>query len=181
MTSEQEHSDADASFVAQLTDIQVPLLLYVRSLLPGDSAAMDVAQQANGVVWKKRDEFVPGTNFKAWVFSVARFEVLNYRKQQARDEMFVFSEGLENMMTEELQQETLEVDRRGEALAHCLELLRPRDRDLMMHRYAGKGTLREFAEKTGRSVSGLKVSLHRLRNTLLDCIERQLAAEGRVG
>ena len=54
----------DARFVGQLTAVQVPLLVYVRSLLPGDPAARDVAQQANATIWAKRADFEPGTNFK---------------------------------------------------------------------------------------------------------------------
>ena len=47
-------------------------------------------------------DFTLGTNFKAWAFSVARYEVLNYRKQQARDARLVFSEELEETFAEEL-------------------------------------------------------------------------------
>jgi RNA polymerase sigma-70 factor (ECF subfamily) len=56
-----------------------------------------------------------------------------------------------------------------------LEKLRQQDRELLLHRYtASAGTLDEFAERVGRSVGGLKVTLHRLRNALLGCIEKQL-------
>lgn len=40
----------ESAFVALLTGIQMPLRLYVQSLLPGDSAAKDVAQQANATL-----------------------------------------------------------------------------------------------------------------------------------
>lgn len=83
--------ERDAQFVTELTTNQLQLSLYVRSLLPGDSAAHDVAQQANAKIWEMRAEFELGTNFKAWAFSIARYEVLNYRKKQARDARLVFS------------------------------------------------------------------------------------------
>lgn len=67
-------SPQETEFVAQLTEIQLALRLYVQSLMPGDVAAHDVAQQANATLWRKRNEFAPGTNFKAWAFSVARLE-----------------------------------------------------------------------------------------------------------
>jgi DNA-directed RNA polymerase specialized sigma24 family protein len=52
----------------------------------------------------------------------------------------------------------------------------PQDRELLLHRYtASAGTLDDFAQRMGRSVGGLKVTLHRLRNALLGCIEKQLA------
>jgi RNA polymerase sigma-70 factor (ECF subfamily) len=170
--NEAEHESA---FVAQLTDMQMPLRLYVQSLMPGDSAAHDVVQQANATLWKKREDFTLGTNFKAWAFSVARYEVLNYRKQQARDSRLVFGEELEQIIAEDLSERDDDTEQRHEALKGCLEKLRQQDRELLLHRYtASAGTLDEFAERVGRSVGGLKVTLHRLRNALLGCIEKQL-------
>ena len=171
-------SPQETEFVAQLTEIQLALRLYVQSLLPGDAAAHDVVQQANVTLWRKRDEFAPGTNFKAWAFSVARYEVLNHRKQQARDSRLVFDEKLEQVFANDLMDREDDTERRHEALRGCLEKLRQQDRELLMHRYtATAGTLDDFAQRMGRSVGGLKVTLHRLRNALLDCIEKQLATK----
>ncbi len=170
-------SETESQFVALLTEVQLPLRLYVQSLLPGDPAARDVAQHANATIWRKRADFAPGTNFKAWAFSIARFEVLNYRKQQARDSRLVFSEELEETFAEELANSGDDFERRQEALKHCLEKLRNKDRDLLLHRYSESGTLADYSIKTGQSVGGLKVTLHRLRNALLSCIQKQLSAQ----
>jgi RNA polymerase sigma-70 factor (ECF subfamily) len=144
--------------------------------MPGDAAAHDVVQQANATLWRKRSEFVSGTNFKAWTFSVARFEVLNHRKQQARNSWILFGEELEQVLAEDLLERAEGTQRRYEALQWCLKKLRQQDRELLMHRYgATAGTLKNFAQRMGRSVGGLKVTLHRLRNALLGCIEKQLA------
>ncbi|MDP3069199.1 MAG: sigma-70 family RNA polymerase sigma factor [Opitutaceae bacterium] len=166
--------ERESRIVALLTEIQIPLRLYVRSLLPGDPAAGDVAQQANATLWLKRGDFTLGTNFKAWAFSVARYEVLNYRKRQARDARLVFSERLEEVLAEDLAGQADDTERRHEALKRCLANLRGKDRALLLHRYAGAGTLAEYAAQTGQSAGGLKVTLHRLRNALLACIRGQL-------
>lgn len=168
-----------AEFVAQLTTIQPSLRLYVYALMPGDAAAHDVVQQANVTLWRKRDEFVPGTNFGAWTFSVARFEVLNHRKRQARNSWLLFGEELEQVLAEDLLENTEGAQRRHEALLWCLKKLRQQDRELLLHRYCSTaGTLNDFAQRMGRSVGGLKVTLHRLRTALLGCIEKQLATPG---
>lgn len=169
-----EDNNRESQIVALLTAIQVPLLLYVRSLLPADPAAGDVAQQANATIWQKRAEFELGTNFKAWVFSIARYEVLNYRKRQARDARLVFSAELEQTIAAELSDAHDDIQRRHEALQHCLGKLPARNRDLILHRYSSAGTLAEYAARVGRSAGGLKVTLHRLRNALLACIQQQL-------
>jgi RNA polymerase sigma-70 factor, ECF subfamily len=169
-------STHETDFVAQLTNIQASLRLYVQSLMPGDASALDVVQQANATLWRKRGEFALGTHFKAWAFSVARYEVLNHRKQQARDSRLLFGGELEQVFANDLLEREDDTERRHEALQGCLKRLRQQDHELLMHRYtATTGSLDDFAQRIGRSVGGLKVTLHRLRNLLLSCIEKQMA------
>jgi len=172
--SDQER---ERQIVGLLTEVQLPLRLYIHSLLPGDPAVGDVVQQANATLWRKRDDFTLGTNFKAWAFSIARYEVLNHRKQQARDARLVFNQELEETFAEEIAGQNNETERQHAALKQCLEKLRPRHRALLLHRYANSGSLQDYSDKTGRSVGGLKVTLHRLRNALLSCIREQIGPE----
>ena len=165
-------NERETRIVELLTTIQLPLRIYIQSLLPGDSAAADVAQHANALIWQKREDFEIGTNFKAWAFSIARYEVLNYRKRQARDSLLVFSDELEETFAEEISGRTDSIEHQHELLQHCLAKLKPKDRELLLHRYAKSGTLRDFAEQSGRSVGGLKVTLFRLRSTLLTCMRK---------
>jgi len=174
---DSNQSRFETAFVAQLTEHQLALQLYVRSLLPGDLAAGDVTQQANTKIWEKRSEFELGTNFKAWAFSIVRFEVLNYRKKQARDARLVFSGELEEVIESEMAEADLCLQKRHEALRECISKLRLVDRQLLMHRYSSRGTLAEFAEVVGRSLGGLRVTLHRLRSALLACMKRRLGTE----
>ena len=170
MTSEQENE-----FVRQLTDVQSALRLYVRALMPGDPAAADVAQLANTRIWEKRADFTPGSNFKAWSFAIARFEVLSQRKRQARDARLIFSDGLDEVMADEIASLSEEQDRRQQALKTCLGKLKAGERALLMHRYHEEAPLKAFAEQSGRSLGGLKVTLHRLRASLQACIRKTLS------
>ncbi len=164
----------DTQFVALLTEIQLSLTLYVQSLLPGDRQASDVAQQANAKIWEKRHEFEVGTNFKAWSFAIARFVVLNYRKQQAKQSRLQFSHDLEQTLAEDLAAQNETLAARQEALQQCLSQLGDGERDLLLHRYASSETLADYAIEVGRSASALKVALSRLRGKLLACITRRL-------
>jgi RNA polymerase sigma-70 factor, ECF subfamily len=173
--SDPTQDDSDSSFVTQLTEHQLAMNLYVRSLLPGDPAVCDVLQQTNAKLWEKRKEFVPNTNFKAWAFSVARFEVLNHRKVQARNSKLIFSSNLEEVFASELANSELNFQERLVALRECLTKLKPQDRQLLMHRYSSSKGLEEFATQVGRSLGGLKVTLHRLRSALRVCMQRRLS------
>lgn len=167
-------SEQESRIVELLTNIQLPLRVYIQSLLPGNSAAADVAQHANALIWQKRNDFEIGTNFKAWAFSIARYEVLNYRKRQARDSLLVFSDELEETIAEELSVRTDTIEHQHEILQRCLGKLKPKDRDLLLHRYAKTGTLKDYAKQSGRSVGGLKVTLFRLRSALLHCMRENM-------
>ncbi len=171
-------SDDDAEFVALLTGCQSNLALYVRSLMPGDRGVEEVVQQANAKIWQKRAEFELGTNFRGWALAIARFEVLNYRKQQARDARLKFSDELEHVMATEVAELDDDLLERHTALRYCLQQLKPESRELLMQRYGSRETLADFAARLGRSAGGIKVTLCRLRSALSLCIERRLNAEG---
>ena len=170
-------AEHDQEFVALLTAHQGPVLAYVRSLMPGFSGASDILQQTNITLWKKKDHFEIGTNFKAWIFAIARFKVLEFRKQNARDSRLVFSEEMEEIFAAELPETAGDLDLRQQHLRECLQELKPAHRDLIQHRYQHRTPLRDYAESVGRSAGGLRVTLHRLRDTLAACIESKLASQ----
>lgn len=167
----KENPDRDAEFVALLTEHQSSLRYYVASLLPGESASADVAQAANATIWRKRAQFQLGTNFKAWIFAVARYEVLNFRKKQARDGRLVFNDELINVFATEMPRLVDDIDDRIHTLRGCIAKLRPPEQDLIRHRYFEQTPLQDVAEQVDRSVGGLKVTLHRIRGKLQRCLE----------
>jgi len=174
-------TDPDADLVALLTSHQSALRLYVHSLMPGDPAAADVTQQANTTIWKKRLDFTPGTNFKAWIFAIARYEVLSHRKRRSKDETrLVFGEALEDKIAEELPLHDRDLEADHAALQICLSKLRPQDRELIHHRYQQRTPLKDYAAQVQRSVAGLRVTLYRIRTALAKCVTLQLAKENRA-
>ena len=50
-------------------------------------------QTVSIAAWTKFDRFDPETDFARWAATIARFEVLNYRRSKARDRL-VFDEGI---------------------------------------------------------------------------------------
>lgn len=173
-----ESIDDDAEFVAELTRLQGSLEVYVGGLLPGDPGREEVVQQTNAKIWQKRGEFTTGTHFRAWAFAIARYEVLNYRKHQARHARLMLSDELEQTIAEEMPQLDDDLAERRTALKDCLDELKSESRDLLMSRYGSKESIAETAERVGRSVGGLRVTLSRLRSALSDCIDRRIESEG---
>lgn len=167
-------------FVELLTEHQGLLWTYILSMLPGDKEAEDILQNTNIALWKKRNQFKKGTNFKAWCFAVARFEVLNHRKKRSRDRLtFLDDELLETMSVEHVQFIDKD-DFRMEGLGICINGLQKKHRELLNHRYGRRGGLTEYSRQTGRSMASLSVTLNRLRRHLRICVSKYLVRRGGV-
>ncbi|WP_050030915.1 sigma-70 family RNA polymerase sigma factor [Verrucomicrobium sp. BvORR034] len=150
---------------------------YVRSLLPGYHGADDVAQEALVKIWEKKHEFTSGTNFKAWIFTIARFYVMNQRRKLARSPVSNLDDELMDQidrrwMAEEIRQPEEEL----QALRQCMSSLNAADQQLLHVRYATKTSLETYAQNEGLSSGSLKARLFRLRETLRRCIELRLQA-----
>ena len=178
--SEKSLNDAGSEeFVAELTNHQTSMLAYVRSLAPGGSGARDLLQEVNITLWQKRESYELGTNFKAWAFQTIRYHLLNHRRRLISHGWLIFDDDLIERLSPELEVEPEGLEERHLALRSCLLRLRPKDRDLLHHRYATTASLQQYATATRRSAGTLKAILFNLRAALRLCIERQLLAASR--
>src|SRR5262245_34097718 len=91
-SSLQTH-DAYAAFVQAFAPHEPALRALVRPLVPTWEDLDEVIQQTCLVMLRKYAEFEPGTSFLSWACTIARFEVMTYRRRHARDR-HVFSEEL---------------------------------------------------------------------------------------
>jgi RNA polymerase sigma-70 factor (ECF subfamily) len=183
MSMDSEHcaqpvrpEDVYEQFVKAFARHEPALRAFVRPLVPTWNDADEVIQQTCVVLWRKFGEFEPGSDFLAWSCTIARFEVLKYRRRIARDR-HVFGEELLALLADEGTAEAALRERERRALAHCIEQLPTNQRDLIKRCYGDMGTIKEVAVALGRSAKSLYKTLHRVRQSLLQCIERTLAQE----
>ncbi|GHC63718.1 sigma-70 family RNA polymerase sigma factor [Roseibacillus persicicus] len=170
----QSDEEEEQEFVALLTAHQGPILAYIRSLMPGFSGASDILQQVNMVLWRKRESFELGTNFKAWSFTVARNMVFTQRRKLKKGAWLIFDDDLAERFAEEFEEDDESLDRAHRALAQCVTQLRPHDLELVRKRYAEEVGLDEYARDLNRSPGTLKARLFKIRANLRRCIELQL-------
>ena len=163
----------EPEFVQMLTQHQGPVLAYIRSLMPGQPDTQDVLQAVNMTLWEKRETFAAGTNFKAWAFTVARYQVMSQRARVKRRGWMVFDENLAEKFAEELEVDDNTEEALG-ALDVCLSKLRSKDLELVKIRYTSDQNLDEYATTLGRSAGTLKARLFKIRAVLRRCIETQI-------
>ncbi|MFH1265460.1 MAG: sigma-70 family RNA polymerase sigma factor [Planctomycetota bacterium] len=162
-------------FVQLLATCQRRVFLYALRLVHNATDAEEILQETNLVLWRKFDQYRPGTDFARWACRVAYYEVLKFREKRAKEERVFSNDFIETLATESESAMDL-LDARRDALARCLGKLRQNERQLVLKRYQEQATTRSVAEALGRGVQGTRRALHRIRLTLLACIERTLAA-----
>ena len=158
-----------------LTETQTDLLAYVLCLVPADREAEDIVQRCNIVLWRKRESFEPGSNFKAWAFAVARWEILAVMKERRSQAWLVFEDEVAELIGDRMAGVPDDhADRlsRSESLQACLDRLSPTHRRMIVERYAEGYSVEECARRHRRSVAGLRVTLHRLRHLLRRCLNQ---------
>lgn len=165
-------------FVRELTEHQAALRAFVGYLMNGAADAADLVQEVNLLLWEKRAHYEPGTNFRAWAFTTARYVVLGHRRRLRKEGLLIFDPDLVESLAEEWQAQPDEHERRLAALHCCLEKLSDPDLALLRARYSGHGKVERMADGAGRSGSGLRTRLFRLRAALKQCVRRELEMEG---
>ncbi len=164
-------------FLRLYVDNEESLRGYVRSLLPTLDDAREVMQNTAAILWKKFDQLDDPKNFRKWAFGVARFEVLSYRRDKARDR-HIFSEELIVQLAgeaEKISEQTIDEIR---ALKKCLNKLPEKQRALVSEAYSDQIKIIEIAKREGRSSMSVYKVLHRARMALADCMQNTLKTEG---
>ena len=154
-----------------MADHQPRLAAYIRSLVGREQSCKDILQETNVTILKKAADFRPGTNFTAWSFRIAYFEVLTWRRTRGREKLFFDSDLVESLA---LQAEEVaeSYDERLSALSHCIEKLPDRQRQIIERRYLNSESVQEIAADIGFKANAASQLLHRARISLLNCIKQ---------
>ncbi len=163
--------DSAAEVVRLLTQNQSRLYAYILSLVFEPPQADDVLQETNVVLWQKASEFEPGTNFVAWMFRVAHFQVMAHRKRSSRERVRL-GDHVVDCLAQMWLDEPDTFDERQQQLQHCLEKLNPRHRELLRQRYVEGANVAEIAGSAGLNANALKQLLFRARTALIQCVKR---------
>ncbi len=169
-------SNRHEEFVALFVRHEAAIHSFVLTLLPDLAAAEDVVQQASMTMWRRFDQYQPGTSFRNWAFQVAKFTAMNHITKLRRDR-HVFSERLLEMLAEQATRRSDHLDDQRRALAFCIERLGEDDRKTLAGCYQESGTIKNFAEAVGQTPNAIYKRLNRIRAALLNCIERRLGLE----
>lgn len=166
----------ERDFVQLIADCQDRLYAYIVTQIPDYHAANDIRQDVNLALWEKKDEFEPGTNFNAWAYRIAFYQILAYRRDKGRDR-HIFCEELIGMLDQEVRNKASGFEERWASLDVCLSGLSEEQRWLINQRYLLGLSLGSLAKVAGRRVGALATAIYRIRNHLRRCITQHIAED----
>lgn len=162
-----------APFVKLLMANYSRIYAYIISLVPNDSDADDLMQETAAVMWENFDRFEPGSNFVSWAVTVAKFQVMKYRKNHQRSRI-ILSDKVYDLLVSETEKIQEESQDRLQALRGCLRKLSDDDQHFIKMRYYEGASARIVAQKVGTSIDAVYRYGARLNHLLLGCVRRAL-------
>ncbi len=162
----------------ELTAIQPRLYGFILKRLADREQTQEVLQRTNLVICRKAKEFQRGSSFVAWAFTIAKFQVMAWRKSEGASRL-IFTDKVYELLDRVAEEEATSVDERIPRLRRCLERLRDSDRELIQRRYRDGEQIAQIASSFARSVNAMGMRLLRIRKALAQCIRTQLNQEPR--
>lgn len=164
------------AFVRMLTDAQFAVFSYILLLVGDPENARDILQNTNLAIMRSAANYEPGTPFLAWAKTLARFEVLTWRKKRSRDRL-IFDDEVFQRLTDRLSVREEQSNRRVDALNLCLKKLAPGQRDLVTAKYYDGLSTQELSRRFKSSQASVVSMLYRIRKQLALCIATLLRKE----
>lgn len=153
---------------------------FVTSLVVNFSLVDDVIQETFLTVTAKADAFQPGTNFKAWAWTIARNKTLQALQAASRHRQ-LSDAAIESLCAHDDSLKWEEVARFERYLDACFGELAPKARLAIELRYKHAHRVGEVARRMNWTVNAVHVALSRARRVLRDCVQQHLAAEDAAG
>lgn len=148
------------------------IMSFIYTLVPNSSDADDIMQETARVMWEKIDDFEVGTNFVAWALTIAKYQVLSYRKKY--HSKVPFNLDLIETLSQEAEDPPLQNHHRLDALRRCLQKLDQKDRKLIFYRFEKRFTAKMLSKQIGVAMNTIYRNESRILHRLLNCVQKTL-------
>lgn len=153
-----------------------PLRTWLATQAPPGVDVDEVAQRSFVVAYSKITDYEPGTNFSAWLFTIARYQ-LRTEMSRLRRIADYHTRYAPDLLLKELERRDSrpeEMEQRLEFLKGCVSKLDRDSRQFITWRYEDEIPLEEMAKRSHRSIAAIKKLLWKLRRSLHDCISKRI-------
>lgn len=162
-----EYLNGDTKAFASLVGRYLkPVNNFVNRMIGDADESEDVTQDIFLKVWKKIKKYRTGSNFKIWIFAIARNATIDHLRKKKHIIFSDFEHEDRNLLTDNiadpapLQDKVFAQMQDKEALEKALALLVPVYREVVLLRYREDLTFAEIGKITGKPLHTVK-SQHR--------------------
>lgn len=132
-----------------------------------DGVQDDVVQEVLMAIHKHRSNYDPNQAFLPWMYAIARYKVIDFlRARKIRGEVSRMDTNLDLGLEDKDASIVKDLERLGSQLS-------PKKWTVVKMMRLDEYTAKEVSEKTGYSVSDVKVTLHRAMEELKEMVRRQ--------
>ena len=149
---------------------------FILTLVPNTAEADDILQETSRVMWEKFDQFQPGTNFASWAVTIAKFQVLKYRKKF--NPKVPLSTEIIDTLSDDFNRPMEKENEQLDALRICLKKLEKKDYNLIQSRFEQKKTARELSKQVGVAMNTIYRNESRIISILQNCVYKTLGIRG---
>lgn len=170
----------DKSAYRRIVEQMLPVLrAYVISKSMPGMDVDDIVQRTFIEAYQSIGKFRKGTDFRAWLVTIARYQTLSEAtrlKRQADYHSRFLPVEISRQMEKRLADDELE-DHRLPFLQECLKNVRKSSRELVRRRYEEDLSMDQIADVLKRTSGAVRKELCLIRKQLHECIQRKLALD----
>ena len=151
------------------------LMAYAYTCCHSVHLAEDIVQDALLIAFTKRDSYQADSDFGAWLIAITRNVWFKERdKRRIRDKHTPFIQKHATQIFNNANFNDNKWEEEETALENCLQKLSDIDQDLISCHFQHGEKYQDMASKLGKTLSWVKVRMHRSRKALLECVQRSV-------
>ena len=166
------------AFAALVRLFQESVWRIAAAMLRDRDATENLVQQVFVDAYFHLDQYEPGTDFGAWIRTVARNRLRKEFRTATREDrrLEAYRQRLAERLRAEANENQDDSDRYIAALRGCREYLPPRDAEMLQMRYERGLSFEEIARQQGQTPEAVQRMISRIRFRLRDCIQKKLTS-----
>ncbi|NRA40476.1 MAG: RNA polymerase sigma factor [Planctomycetes bacterium] len=149
------------------------LMAYAYTCCNNVHLAEDIVQDTLLIAFNKRESYFAESDFGAWLIAIARNVWFKERdKRRIRDKHMPFIQEHAAQIFNNANYNDNKWENEEAALNSCLQKLSDVDQELISRHFQQEEKYQDIAGKLGKTLSWVKVRMHRSRKALLECVQR---------
>lgn len=164
--------DKQSEFTTLWSNAYPVVAAYTASLVSDHHQTEEVLSRIAITVVRKFEQYDPSRSFKAWAIGIARYEVLKFRRERARDR-HLFAQDLLETIGDRCVVLSEESAFNGAALKECVGKVQGRSAAALTMCYGENLRSAEIGRRLRMSSGAVRTMLHRARDVVRRCLEQK--------